>query len=117
MFKRIYSTKSNSTLAVYRNTSLEDIETASKVFQEIDYNNKGYINSCDLETGLKKLGVEFNHPNVFHKMVSEMKNTEMITFADFLRIYTKRKSDISGSDDAGPPIKANCINSELNLDV
>ena len=101
MQKRNYSSKTTSTLGPFRNTSLEDIENASKVFNEIDYNQKGYINSCDLESGLKKLGIEFNHPNVFHKMVSEIKNTERILFADFLKIYMQRKNEISKFND-GP---------------
>ena len=69
-----------------------EIELCTKVFSDYDSYGKGWISANTLEMALQKVGIEFSHSNVFHKMVSELENQSgRLSFSDFMRIYIEFK--------------------------
>ena len=63
---------------------------AQNVFNQVNDNQeKQSINHLQLKECLEKLGIHFEHINVFHKLLSEMDTnfTDRIVFGDFLKVY------------------------------
>ncbi len=72
------------------------IDHCRSIFNDLLLNEeRDKIDYLELKTGLEKLGIEFEHMNVFHKLLAEMENNyyENITFIAFLKIYQKQKEN------------------------
>lgn len=106
--KRLSSAaKSNATLSVYNKVTETDIELCTRIFNSLDEKSRGYLNYNEQQMGLKQVGVEFSHSNVFHKMISELPDQSgSIRFSDFQRIYQKRRDCLIDGDDPGDVLGA-----------
>ena len=76
--------------SVFTHIDESDLNHCRQVFEKYDVKNQGYIDYYDLKEGLHEVGIDFNHPNVFYKIISELKSTSpYITFKDFVKIYVR----------------------------
>ena len=77
-------------MAIFQQLNERDIENCSKVFNDLDEDERSYINHYELKHALERVGVQFNHDNVFYKLISELDDQSgKITFLDFQKIFQK----------------------------
>lgn len=69
------------------------------VFKQYEEEKKGWIPASCLRDALYQAGIEFSHSNIFHKMLSDLKNqTGQITFFEFTKIVAKRSKEEAQDD-------------------
>ena len=114
--------------SVFTHIDEADLNQCRQVFAKYDLKNQGYIDYYDLKEGLHEVGIDFNHPNVFYKIISELQSTSpYITFKDFVKIYAKKKESqleegepdiidayvaMGGDEDGG-----GCVDADKLIDV
>lgn len=87
--------------SIYDKVQENDIEMWQNVFNSFDNDKKGTIDIYDLKTALEEVGITFSHPNVYYKMISDMKERSgKITFSDFKKIVVQKRKNSDGESDA-----------------
>ena len=88
-------------LSIFGKAFERDIDICAKIWNDIDEKNKGYINYHELKMGLARVGIEFTHENVCHKLLSDLDiQSSFIKFGHFLKIYMLKKVSVVGTDDS-----------------
>ena len=96
-----------SELSIYGKALERDIDTCAKIWNDLDEKNKGYITYPELKMGLSKVGIDFPHENVCHKLMSDLNiESGFIQFGHFLKIYMIRKHSSTNNDVAADILDA-----------
>ena len=85
--------------SIYERVQEIDMDNCTRVFKQYDDQNKDWIPAHLLRDALYHVGIEFSHSNIFHKLLSSLKNkTGRISFFEFTKIVAKRMKE-TGEDE------------------
>ena len=64
------------------------------IFSKYDPQSIGSIDTYDLKYAQEEVDIHFNHPYVYHKLVSDLKDSSgRVSFSDYLNLVSTRKSE------------------------
>ena len=76
----------------------QDMSNYAQIFGKYDPYGAGFIDTYDQKYALEEVDIHFNHPYVYHKLVSDLKDhSGQVSFSDFLNMVSSRKAD--GTDE------------------
>jgi len=68
-------------MSIYKSITEGEIETCSRVFHDLDEDERGWINQYELKIALERVNIQFPYDNAFYKLISELEDQSgKITF-------------------------------------